>query len=70
MHSMTHPKLESLSVAQINSEYTQSIAALKNKLGVTTKYFRAPYGTDGALTRQRLEAAVGGGSKVINWVRT
>ncbi|KAF8253661.1 glycoside hydrolase/deacetylase [Wilcoxina mikolae CBS 423.85] len=69
LHSMTHPKLESLSVAQIDAEFSQSLAVAKQKLGnaVTTKYFRAPYGTDGALTRQRLEAAVGGGSRVINW---
>jgi peptidoglycan/xylan/chitin deacetylase (PgdA/CDA1 family) len=65
---MTHPKLESLSVAEIDSEFQQSIAAVKTRLGVSTKYFRAPYGTDGALTRQRFDAAVGGGSKVINWV--
>ena len=30
------------------------------------RYFRAPYGTDGALTRQRLQANVPG-AKVINW---
>lgn len=70
LHSMTHPKIEGLaSVALIDAEFQQSIAALKDKLGVTTKYFRAPYGTDGALTRQRFEAAVvGGGSRIINWV--
>lgn len=71
LHSMTHPKLESESAARIEKEFTDSLAAAKAKLGngVTTKYFRAPYGTDGALTRQKLESAVGGGSKVINWVR-
>lgn len=71
LHSMTHPKLESLPAAQIEQEFARSLAAVKEKLGegVTTKYFRAPYGTDGALTRQKLESAVGGGSKVINWVR-
>ena len=68
LHSMTHPKLEALSVAEIDGEFSQSINTAQNQLGVTTKYFRAPFGTDGALTRQRLEAAVGGGSKVINWV--
>ncbi|KAI5801277.1 hypothetical protein EDC01DRAFT_687823 [Geopyxis carbonaria] len=67
LHSMSHPKLESLSAAAITKEFTDDIAATKSKLGLTTKYFRAPYGTDGALTRQRLEAAVGGGSKTINW---
>ena len=67
LHSQTHPKIEGLStIAQIDSQFTQNIATAKSKLGVTTKYFRAPYGTDGALTRQRLELAVGGNSKVIN----
>lgn len=30
------------------------------------RYFRAPYGTDGALTRQQLQVVVPG-AKVINW---
>ena len=67
LHSQTHPKIEGLpTIAEIDSQFTQNIAAAKSQLGVTTKYFRAPYGTDGALTRQRLDVAVGGNSKVIN----
>ncbi|CCX15042.1 hypothetical protein FPQ18DRAFT_14495 [Pyronema domesticum] len=70
LHSMTHPKLEGLIPAsKIDQEFQQSLSTVQQKLGsrVSTKYFRAPYGTDGALTRQKLETAVGGGSRVINW---
>lgn len=66
LHSHTHPKLENLSATQISNELSQNIAAMSSKLGISSKYFRAPYGTDGALTRERVEAAVGGGSHVIN----
>ncbi|RPA90453.1 glycoside hydrolase/deacetylase [Choiromyces venosus 120613-1] len=67
LHSYTHPKIESLlDINAINSEFQLSRESTLRNLGVDSKYFRAPYGTDGALTRQRLEANVPG-AKVINW---
>ncbi|KAI5845215.1 hypothetical protein DFP73DRAFT_584762 [Morchella snyderi] len=66
-HSYTHPKLEGLnSVSTIDDELLRSHDAVMRNLGVDSRYFRAPYGTDGALTRQRLEATVPG-TKIINW---
>lgn len=66
-HSYTHPKLEGLnSVSAIDDEFVRSHDAVMRNLGVDSRYFRAPYGTDGALTRQRLEATVPG-TKIINW---
>ncbi|KAG0124767.1 hypothetical protein HOY82DRAFT_510203 [Tuber indicum] len=67
LHSYTHPKIEGLQdLSAIDNEFRLSRESTLRNLGVDSKYFRAPYGTDGALTRQRLEANVPG-AKVINW---
>ncbi|KAL9036502.1 MAG: hypothetical protein Q9180_004265 [Flavoplaca navasiana] len=66
-HSFTHPPMEGLpDKAAIDSELTQAIDAVQKTLNVRSKYFRPPFGTEGARIRQRL-AAVIPGSKFINW---
>jgi peptidoglycan/xylan/chitin deacetylase (PgdA/CDA1 family) len=67
LHSFTHPKMESLpSTAEIDWEITKDVDAVRQTLGITSKYFRPPFGTEGARLRQRLQANIPG-SKVINW---
>ncbi|KAL8847003.1 MAG: hypothetical protein Q9221_007944 [Calogaya cf. arnoldii] len=66
-HSFTHPPMEGLpDKAAIDSELTQAIDAVQKTLNVRSKYFRPPFGTEGARIRQRL-AAVIPNSKFINW---
>ncbi|KAI4275330.1 MAG: hypothetical protein LQ337_003314 [Flavoplaca oasis] len=66
-HSFTHPPMEGLpDKAAIDSELTQAIDAVQKTLNVRSKYFRPPFGTEGARIRQRL-AAVIPDSKFINW---
>ncbi|KAL8914322.1 MAG: hypothetical protein Q9171_001042 [Xanthocarpia ochracea] len=66
-HSFTHPPMEGLpDKAAIDSELTQAIDAVQKTLNVRSKYFRPPFGTEGARVRQSL-AAVIPGSKFINW---
>lgn len=67
LHSFTHPPMEGLpDYAAIDSELTQDIDAVQKTLNIKSKYFRPPFGTEGARIRQRL-AAVIPGSKFINW---
>ncbi|PVH73056.1 carbohydrate esterase family 4 protein [Cadophora sp. DSE1049] len=66
-HSYTHPPLEGLpTLAAIDWEIKQDIAAVSNTLGITSKYFRPPFGTEGARIRQRLAATIPG-SKFVAW---
>ncbi|KAK0108141.1 hypothetical protein ONS95_002963 [Cadophora gregata] len=66
-HSYTHPPLEGLpSLAAIDWEIKQDIAAVSKTLGITSKYFRPPFGTEGARIRQRLAATLPG-SKFVAW---
>ncbi|KAI4225888.1 MAG: hypothetical protein L6R36_003596 [Xanthoria steineri] len=66
-HSYTHPPMEGLpDTAAIDAELTQAIDAVQKTLNVKSKYFRPPFGTEGARVRERL-AAVIPGSKFINW---
>ncbi|KAL9024911.1 MAG: hypothetical protein Q9196_006166 [Gyalolechia fulgens] len=66
-HSFTHPPMEGLpDIAAIDSELTQSIDALQKTINVRSKYFRPPFGTEGARIRQRLAAMIPD-SKFINW---
>ncbi|PWW72833.1 Carbohydrate Esterase Family 4 protein [Tuber magnatum] len=61
------PKIEGLQdLAAIDNEFRLSRESTLKNLGVDSKYYRAPYGTDGALTRQRLQANVPG-ARAINW---
>lgn len=66
-HSFTHPPMEGLpSLAAIDWELNNDIAAVKSTLGITSTYFRPPFGTEGARIRQRLAALIPG-SKFVEW---
>ncbi|KAI1452744.1 carbohydrate esterase family 4 protein [Annulohypoxylon moriforme] len=60
LHSYTHPPLEGLpDEASIDWEYSNDIEAVKETFnGLTPKYFRPPFGTEGARMRQRLAALI------------
>ncbi|KAI1267035.1 hypothetical protein F5Y18DRAFT_354757 [Xylariaceae sp. FL1019] len=64
LHSYTHPPLEGLpSESSIDWEYTSDLSAMTSIFGSTatqkySKYFRPPFGTEGARMRQRYAAAV------------
>lgn len=66
-HSYTHPKIEGLGTNEaIDWEITQDINSVQETLGITTKYFRPPFGNEGAKMRQRIAALIPGG-QLINW---
>ncbi|KAH0613445.1 uncharacterized protein H6S33_005331 [Morchella sextelata] len=66
-HSFTHPKIEGLGTNEaIDWEIQQDIDAVTKTLGITSKYFRPPFGNEGAKMRQRIAALIPGG-KLINW---
>lgn len=66
-HSYTHPPMEGLpSLAAIDWELNNDISAVSQTLGVTSKYFRPPFGTEGARIRQRLAASIPG-AKFVEW---
>ncbi|KAI2619168.1 carbohydrate esterase family 4 protein [Hypoxylon sp. NC1633] len=60
LHSYTHPPMEGLpDEAAIDWEYSNDIEAVKETFnGLTPKYFRPPFGTEGARMRQRLAALI------------
>ncbi|KAI2472459.1 carbohydrate esterase family 4 protein [Annulohypoxylon bovei var. microspora] len=60
LHSYTHPALEGLAdEAAIDWEYSNDIEAVKETFdGLAPKYFRPPFGTEGARMRQRLAALI------------
>jgi len=61
LHSYTHPALEGLpDEAAIDWEYTNDLKAVAQTFGQgqNTKYFRPPFGTEGARMRQRYAALV------------
>ncbi|KAI1822253.1 hypothetical protein F4861DRAFT_407827 [Xylaria intraflava] len=61
LHSFTHPPLEGLpDEAAIDWEYTNDLKAVAQVFGSdqNTKYFRAPFGIEGARMRQRYAALV------------
>lgn len=67
LHSYTHPKMESLpGLADVDWELVQDISAVQTTLNLTSKYFRPPFGNEGARLRQRLAKQIPG-AKVINW---
>jgi peptidoglycan/xylan/chitin deacetylase (PgdA/CDA1 family) len=67
LHSFSHPPMEGLpSLAAIDWELNEDIAAVKKTLGISSTYFRPPFGTEGARVRQRLAATIPG-SKFIAW---
>ncbi|TAQ90959.1 hypothetical protein B7494_g713 [Chlorociboria aeruginascens] len=66
-HSFTHPPMEGLpSLAAIDWELNNDISAVSSTLGITSKYFRPPFGTEGARIRQRLAALVPG-ALFVEW---
>jgi peptidoglycan/xylan/chitin deacetylase (PgdA/CDA1 family) len=66
-HSFTHPPMEGLpTLAAIDWELNNDIAAVSKTLGITSTYFRPPFGTEGARVRQRLAAAIPG-AKFVEW---
>ncbi|CAJ2512301.1 Uu.00g053160.m01.CDS01 [Anthostomella pinea] len=60
LHSYTHPPLEGLpDEAAIDWEYSNDLRAVAQTFnGLQPKYFRPPFGTEGARMRQRLAALV------------
>ncbi|KAF2398148.1 glycosyl hydrolase [Trichodelitschia bisporula] len=74
LHSYTHPKLEGLgSLGDIDWELENNLAAAHLAFpSFGSRYFRAPFGTEGARMRQRIQERVGGaaGGKeavVVGW---
>jgi peptidoglycan/xylan/chitin deacetylase (PgdA/CDA1 family) len=69
LHSFTHPKMESLpDYAAIDWEYNEDVKAMKSQFnGLTTPYFRPPFGNEGARMRSRLVKAVGSKATITNW---
>lgn len=69
LHSFTHPKMESLDMyADIDWEYNEDVKAMKSQFnGLTTPYFRPPFGNEGARMRSRLVKAVGDNAHIVNW---
>ncbi|RHZ44386.1 polysaccharide deacetylase family protein [Aspergillus thermomutatus] len=67
LHSNTHPKMEGLeTIEAIDDEIIRNIHAFRSFLGVESHYFRPPFGTIGARTRQRL-AVHTSDPQIINW---
>ncbi|PQE05690.1 glycosyl hydrolase protein [Rutstroemia sp. NJR-2017a BVV2] len=66
-HSYTHPPMEGLpSLAAIDWELNNDISAVSSTLGITSSYFRPPFGTEGARIRQRLAALIPN-AKFVAW---
>jgi peptidoglycan/xylan/chitin deacetylase (PgdA/CDA1 family) len=66
-HSYTHPPLEGLpTLAAIDWEINEDIKTVSQTLSITSKYFRPPFGTEGARIRQHLASTIPG-SKFIAW---
>lgn len=67
LHSFTHPKMEGLPATRdIEWEIKEDVAAVKQTLGIESKYFRPPFGNEGARFREALERLIPG-SRLINW---
>jgi peptidoglycan/xylan/chitin deacetylase (PgdA/CDA1 family) len=69
-HSFTHPKMEGLpDDASIDWEYNNDFTTTSDVFGgFKTKYFRPPFGTEGARMRQRLAMTMGiDDPQIIMW---
>ncbi|OJJ61230.1 hypothetical protein ASPSYDRAFT_77458 [Aspergillus sydowii CBS 593.65] len=67
LHSDTHQQIEGLdTVKGIDEEIVHNVETFQRLLGIESRYFRPPYGTVGARTRQRLAAYIKD-PYVINW---
>jgi peptidoglycan/xylan/chitin deacetylase (PgdA/CDA1 family) len=71
LHSYTHPKMEGLpSDAAIDWEYSNDVGAVRQVFGDAglSRYFRPPFGTEGARMRQRLAATLDEPEPyIVNW---
>ncbi|KAF9873138.1 putative polysaccharide deacetylase [Colletotrichum karsti] len=67
LHSYTHPRMEGLTTENIDWEYNEDYRVMTNMFGEKSKYFRPPYGVEGARMRQRWAAAAGGNPYIVNW---
>jgi peptidoglycan/xylan/chitin deacetylase (PgdA/CDA1 family) len=69
LHSYTHPRMEGLATtAEIDWEYNQDYRVMTNLFGEKSKYFRPPYGVEGARMRERWVAASGSeDAYIVNW---
>lgn len=74
LHSFTHPAMEGLpDEASIDWEYRNAVGAAAQVFGegparAYARYFRPPFGTEGARMRQRLAAVLGDPSPyIVHW---
>ncbi|KAK1995171.1 glycoside hydrolase/deacetylase [Colletotrichum falcatum] len=70
LHSYTHPRMEGLpNNDAITWEYKQDIDAVSDMFnGLKTKYFRPPFGNEGARMRQQLVSTTGrSDAYIVNW---
>ncbi|KAH0419685.1 polysaccharide deacetylase [Colletotrichum camelliae] len=69
LHSYTHPRMEGLpNNDAISWEYDQDIKAVQDMFGMTTKYFRPPFGNEGARMRQQLVRSTKDDNPyIVNW---
>ncbi|TDZ34652.1 Chitin deacetylase [Colletotrichum trifolii] len=70
LHSYTHPRMEGLpNDNAIFWEYDEDVKAVSDMFdGLRTKYFRPPFGNEGARMRQQLVKATGSNSPyIVNW---
>jgi peptidoglycan/xylan/chitin deacetylase (PgdA/CDA1 family) len=70
LHSYTHPRMEGLpDYSSIDWEYNEDIKVTAETFdGLKTKYFRPPFGNEGARMRQRLAVTTGSNDPyIVNW---
>ncbi|KAB8236967.1 polysaccharide deacetylase family protein [Aspergillus alliaceus] len=67
LHSDGHFKMEGMeSVQAIDEDIIANLATFRSVLGIESRYFRPPYGTIGARTRERLAVHIPD-PQIINW---
>ncbi|KAE8148108.1 hypothetical protein BDV25DRAFT_168677 [Aspergillus avenaceus] len=66
LHSDLHRKMEALEDKDIDDDIRSNIATFQSILSIKSKYFRPPYGTIGARTRQHLAKHITD-PQIINW---
>ncbi|KAF1995543.1 carbohydrate esterase family 4 protein [Amniculicola lignicola CBS 123094] len=69
LHSFTHPKMEGLAdYDAIDWEINEDVKAVKKQFnGMTSSYFRPPFGTEGARMRERLAINLGKKPTITMW---
>jgi peptidoglycan/xylan/chitin deacetylase (PgdA/CDA1 family) len=69
VHSYTHPKMEGLAdYAAMDWEYNNDMAIVAQLFGTSPKYFRPPFGTEGARMRYRWANHVGdANAPIVMW---